>query len=372
MITLALLLSTFAAAQDIDRARAAVERSLPFLEKEGLAWIDKRGCLSCHQVTFMLWSHEEARAKGIPVDGKKLADWIGWSTKESEACRTLTWLSGPILEALKGEGMPDDIVAKLTPFTTKPELKGGMKESAFRKELAKVLTAEERSKYEPTVLGHAAHGKGDGGGVDTMSQLLLAGIGGGDFAASTRAHLAGFQQPDGSWKPNGQLSGLNRAEGEGVAITTMWTAAALGPASEAGAKGAAFARKSARGKTTEWLVARAILEGRFGEREASEEYLRDLRSRQNPDGGWSPVPEAASDAFATGLALYALGSADDAAVPRARKFLADSQSPDGSWPVPPAPWTKVGSKPDRNQRLEPIYRYWGSAWAAIGLARTLP
>jgi squalene-hopene/tetraprenyl-beta-curcumene cyclase len=372
MITIALLLSALAAPQDVDRARAAVERSLPYLEKEGVAWIEKRDCLSCHVVPFLVWSHDEARAKGIPVDLQKLAGWVDWSTKESEACRMLTWLSGPILDDLKAEGLPADTVGKLTPFTTRPELKGGKKETVFRKELANALTAEERSKYELLVLRHAAHGKGDGGGVDTMSQLLLAGVGGAEFAASTRAFLLGFQQPDGSWKPNGQLRGMNRSEGEAVAITTMWTALALGPSSDAAQKAVGFVRKAARGKTTEWLVVRALGEAAFGERGAAEEFLRELRGRQNADGGWSAVPEAASDAFATGLALYALGSAEDAAVPRARKFLAESQSPDGSWAVPPAPWTTAGSKPERNQRLDPIYRYWGSAWAAIGLARTLP
>jgi len=50
----------------------------------------------------------------------------------------------------------------------------------------------------------------------------------------------------------------------------------------------------------------------------------------------------------------------------------ETQSEDGSWPVPPAPWTKTGSQPDRLKLLEPIYRYWGTAWATIGLARTLP
>jgi squalene-hopene/tetraprenyl-beta-curcumene cyclase len=370
MITIAFLLSVLASQDD---ARTAVERSLPYLEKEGLAWIRNRKCLSCHVVTFMLWSHEEARAKGIPVDSKKLADWTEWSTKDSTAARSLAWLSAPILDALKREGLPEDVAAKLAPFTTKPELKGGVKESSFPAELAKVLTAEEFSRHHEILLKHAGRGKGDGGGVDTMGQLLLSGAVGGEFVGATRSHLLKFQQPDGSWKPNGQLRGMNRAEGEATAITTLWVAVALGPKSEAGIRGAGFARKAARGKTTEWLVARSILESTFGDSDATREVVRELLGRQNGDGGWSAVPDAPSDAFATGLALYALSAAgDDAAVRRARKFLVETQSEDGSWPVPTAPWTTVGSNPDRLKRLEPIYRYWGSAWATIGLARTLP
>jgi hypothetical protein len=155
----------------------------------------------------------------------------------------------------------------------------------------------------------------------------------------------------------------------------MWVAVALGPTSEATAKAAGFARKAARGKTTEWLVARTLLEKKLGEPGAHQEFLRELLSRQNPDGGWSPLPETPSDGFATGLALYAVteaGPADDAVVRRARNFLVESQTPDGSWTIPPASWTKTGGTLERNQRLDPIYRYWGTAWASIGLARTLP
>lgn len=370
MMTLAFLLSCLAVQDDADRARAAVERSLPYLEKEGIAWIQKRDCLSCHQVPFMLWAHHEAQANGIAVDGRKLAEWTGWSLRESVAQRVRFRLTEPILETMKSDGMPAEVAAKLAPFAAKPELKGGLKESAFVRELEKALSAEERSAHRDLVMKRVAREKGDGGGVDTMAQLLLAGVGGEEFAASTRSHLVGFQQPDGSWKPNGQLFGMNRSRDEAIAITTMWTAVALGATSDAAAKAVAFVRKSPRGKTTEWLVARALLEITFGERGASEEFVRELRSRQNPDGGWSALPEAAGDAFATGLALYVLGSAD-AAVPRARKFLVESQSEDGSWAIPIAPWSKSGSKPEPNPRLESIYRYWGTAWAAIGLARTL-
>src|SRR6185369_16154423 len=195
MITIALLLSVLAPQDELDRSRAAVERSLPYLEKEGVAWIQKRKCLSCHVVTFLLWTHEEARAKGISVDSKKLAEWADWSRKDTLEARRLIWLTAPILDTLQRDGMPADVSAKLAPFTTKPELKGGMKESTFQAELAKVLTTEELSQHQAAILQHAGRGKGDGGGVDTMGQLLLAGAYVGDenreFVSSTRAHLAG-------------------------------------------------------------------------------------------------------------------------------------------------------------------------------------
>src|SRR5205809_1141177 len=40
--------------------RAAIERSLPYVEKLGTAWMRERKCNSCHNVTFLVWSHNEA------------------------------------------------------------------------------------------------------------------------------------------------------------------------------------------------------------------------------------------------------------------------------------------------------------------------
>ena len=53
--------------------RDAVSRSLPFLEKEGVAWMKNRGCITCHHVPFLLWSHRAAQAQGLAVDAKTLA-----------------------------------------------------------------------------------------------------------------------------------------------------------------------------------------------------------------------------------------------------------------------------------------------------------
>ena len=58
MLLIALALSSLVQASE-DPARRAIERSLPYLEREGVAWIEKRACLSCHHVPFLLWSFRE-------------------------------------------------------------------------------------------------------------------------------------------------------------------------------------------------------------------------------------------------------------------------------------------------------------------------
>src|SRR4051812_21946385 len=79
--------------------RKAVARSLPYLEKEGVAWIEKRNCLSCHHVPFLLWSHNEALARGIAVDREKLAGWIDWSLDSTLAQRGLFKLTEKVVAA---------------------------------------------------------------------------------------------------------------------------------------------------------------------------------------------------------------------------------------------------------------------------------
>ena len=56
LIAVAVLASAeLARAQDDPAsARQAIERSLPFLEEKGVAWIKERGCVTCHQTTFLI------------------------------------------------------------------------------------------------------------------------------------------------------------------------------------------------------------------------------------------------------------------------------------------------------------------------------
>src|SRR4051794_32534487 len=37
------------------QARQSAERAIPYIEKEGTAWIKDRKCLTCHYVAFMVW-----------------------------------------------------------------------------------------------------------------------------------------------------------------------------------------------------------------------------------------------------------------------------------------------------------------------------
>jgi len=294
-----------ALAQESDplrEVRAAVERSLPFIEKKGVEWIRDRKCSSCHHVTFMIWSHREALERGFAVDRKKLDEWTAWAVDSS--------------------------------LTTKTK-----------------------------------EGKRNGGGLDTMAQLILSRPAKADEASYRE--LAGLilaeQKADGSWEAGGQLPSQRRPKDETNDASTRWVVLSL---QSLGADDPAG--KAAREKASAWLADRKP--GQSNESLAlnalmanSEPLLKELLARQNEDGGWSWMNGEASDALATGQTLYVLSRVgipvDPATIRRAWSFLVRTQGPDGSWKVRS---TKAKPKDDS------MSTYWGTAWAAIGILRTLP
>lgn len=78
----------------------------------------------------------------------------------------------------------------------------------------------------------------------------------------------------------------------------------------------------------------------------------------------------ASDAWATGQALYALAHTGlkpaEPVIARGQAFLIKTQREDGSWPMTSRP-TKPGSEGSKS--LIPITGA-GSAWAVLGLVRS--
>src|SRR5262245_9646112 len=59
--------------------RKAVGRGLPLLEEKGVAWIKQKGCVTCHQTAFLIWTHNEAEHRGFPVDRRKVNEWTNWA-----------------------------------------------------------------------------------------------------------------------------------------------------------------------------------------------------------------------------------------------------------------------------------------------------
>ena len=82
---LLLLCSAFAVAQGAapseGELRTAVGKALPFVEARGKAWIDERGCVSCHQVPSMLRCMEASATKGFAVSRPYVEETTEWSAR---------------------------------------------------------------------------------------------------------------------------------------------------------------------------------------------------------------------------------------------------------------------------------------------------
>jgi hypothetical protein len=110
-----------------------------------------------------------------------------------------------------------------------------------------------------------------------------------------------------------------------------------------------------------------------GSASAIREETRSLAALQRADGGWSQLPAMASDAYATGEALFALGSAGRMAVsdPVFRKgvdYLMSTQASDGSWQVKSRsiwlqPYLESGFPYERDQFISTA----GTGWATLAL-----
>jgi hypothetical protein len=332
--------------------RATVARSLPFLETKGAAWIAERGCVSCHQTAFLIWTHNEARRRGFAVNVDKLDAWNAWAVlnvlmTEQNGTRTGA-------ETLSQVLLGRDAQSWLVRSPTK-----GLRSIEPYENLVKDLLACQTVDGNWTTAGQSRNPP------DVPTGWALV-------ALSARGPAA----RDGDAAPD--LERLIKANNEGAAKATAKALAWLGRTAAA---------EDHSKDLTEQLVVRLLVESKVAGGKRTDERLRDLLARQNADGGWAVSPKLGqgSDAFATGMALYAIESAGvvsstgtsrpaenvDGAAAKAQAYLRDSQQRDGSWKVSTASFHPLTGKP-RDARTDDVYTYWGTGWATLGLLHTLP
>lgn len=290
----------------------AARKGLAFVETKSLAWLRERKCASCHHVPFMVWAQREARERGFAIDEAGLQEATDFLLAADNR-------AGIVPNPGEGDrpGNPYSLVAVFTTL-------------AFRE-------AGTPPPAAPEIMAKAA------------------------------AHVLSKQETDGSWK---------RFEGRPPLMdlqepATLLAEYSLGPQPAAG-----DATAPSREKTRQWLIANSKGENQQAlcwrilighERQPSVDLLLQ---RQHADGGWGQTGEMASDAYATGQAVYALVSRggidrDAPAIVRARDFLVKTQNPDGSWTMGSRP-PNNGGDVDGAGNLEPI-TVAGAAWGVLGL-----
>ncbi len=298
-------------------ARKAVERGLVYLEKHKQAF----GCVSCHDGAWMIWSHHEAEKRGFTINRKSL-------------------------DLLRAKAVKD--------YGGHPEFKPTGMDKGHDLSI--------NTMYLSVALGSAP-------AADPQVTALLD-----RFAA----YLVKKQMADGHWQvhANGGESSSPPLDDRHDS-TTMWAVLALTAQPHAGAlqdevdrsteKARKWLRENPSSGMLQSAMLRVLLAKRLGTAEELRAAVKELRDRQNADGGWSQSKVRPSDALGTGQALVALTTAgatvEDPAVAKARAFLLGSQKPDGSWYV----LTRQGGEYDRKNFRAASYQ--GTAWAVIGLVR---
>jgi hypothetical protein len=301
---------------DVD---ATIDRGLAFLVKDALAWKSEHNCVSCHHAALVIWSMREAKQRGHAVDEPVLAELTKWVAQSGDGKFGLA----------RPASAPNALSPKAVWFAL--ALEADPNPDAISQEGMKLLLKTVKSE----------------------------------------------QTGNGSWStwPETRPPIFGNSDESMTALATL----AMLPAAASGDDSA----KAVRDRGIRWLAEtktdddpqsiamRLVLWRRLGRpAEEWEPLVRRIKERQNADGGWSQTKDMASDAWATGQALYALAHAglkpDEPVIARAHAFLIMAQRDDGSWPMTSRP-VKPGGEGSKS--LIPITGA-GSAWAVLGLARS--
>ncbi len=292
------------------RIHDAVERSLPYLRRDGLLWIMDQNCVSCHHVPLMIWSHAEAKRSGVEIDSLSLDSWRNWALEKS-------------LER-NSKGLPS-----------------GHSNIAG---LSKLILGKSNDNLPL---------KTDS--LDSLVKIMLD-----------------AQKVDGTWRVGGQMPFLDREIEETKKVNNLWALLALGKSKQNAANHRilcdailTWIERTDEYETNEPIILGILLADVIENSQHRENLLARLLERQNEDGGWGWFQDGESNPLTTGQALYALletKSVELKAVYKAQNYLLATQQESGKWRVDTMKMERGDPK---------ISNYWGTAWATIGLLRSL-
>jgi len=268
------------AADDLSPAalRAAAQKGLDLLEKTSPTFVKKGGCNSCHGQMLPAAAQAFARSHGVTTGA------------------TLVQLPPEVSEA----------------------------------------TTERYVEYAI----------GGGAGVSALSFEMFANAMArrpADARLRSKIYfIKGMQQTDGNWRGGGSRPPLAFDD---FTITAFMIHAlnTYAPPTEAADTAARIDRarawllKTTPQRTQERAFQVLGLAWSHANRSDIDAAVRGLQALQHPDGGWSQLPTLDADAYATGIALYAMYEArmpvTHDAYRAGLKYLLSTQAPDGTWHV---------------------------------------
>jgi ankyrin repeat protein len=262
-------------------ARQAVERAIPPLQRCDVAFLERAGCVSCHNNSLTAMTVADARSRGFRIN-EEIAS--------GQLKKIASFLQDNSERALENEGIPG---------------------------------ANDTVSY--ILLGMAAENYPS----DTITDVWAR------YARNT-------QSPDGRFRCMTVRPPLETSDFQ-VTAATIRSLLVYAPKSHQAEYRTAVERairwlETAEPATTEDYVFQMLgLTWGGGSREKIRKTASQLRELQRSDGGWGQIPALASDAYATGQALVALRESgmtpSEAPFQRGVRYLVESQMEDGSWLV---------------------------------------
>lgn len=313
---------------DTESLRAALTKSIPplletaqFSKGAFVRHSSKQDCVSCHQQYLPLTASAFARAAGVAVDSR---------------------IETEILEMVR-------------------------KDNTNRHELAAQTTfhPEPAAGYGYTLLAQASQQDAPSPEIDAMINHLLI-----------------VQDKDGQWFNNLQRPPMQSTDFAATAlgINALKKYPLPARATEIAQRIERARRWLARAKpvTNEERAYQLLGFAWAGERpEKLKQFALELTKEQRADGGWAQLAGLESDAYATGLSLFALFQsgtvrAEDQSVRHGLAYLVSTQAGDGTWhvrtrAVPLQPTMRSGFPYSRDSWISAA----GSSWAAIALSSAL-
>ena len=200
-----------------------------------------------------------------------------------------------------------------------------------------------------------------------------------DYTDAVVRHIKAMQTPAGNWSTNESRRPPMAAGDFQAAALSIYSLKRYAQDSDKAGADAVIAKavkwlESAKSATTQDRAFHALGLAWGNAAPASiAAAARALAASQRADGGWNQLPEMASDAYATGQALYALNVAGKMAVsnPVYQKgidYLLRTQASDGTWHVETRaiwlqPYFESGFPYGRDQFISAA----GTAWAVMAL-----
>ncbi len=262
--------------------RAAIERSIPLLQRTDVIFIQKSGCVSCHNDTLTAMALATAQKDGVPINDETARRQLKTIASNIDSWRE---------RALQGIPIPGDADT-----------------------ISYILVGMAAENYPPDPA------------TDALARFLK-----------------NRQSPDGRWWVLAHRPPLESSEIEVTAASMraiqIYAPRAQQPEYEKAVRLAAGWLMKAQPRTTEDRAFRLLgLGWARGSKATIRKAASGLLAEQRPDGGWAQLPSLKSDAYATGEALVALKetgvlAVTNSAYKRGTQFLLNTQLEDGSWYV---------------------------------------